>query len=203
MPPSTSTIFMHSSRVPVNPIRQNCNLCRERNLDHWDGDTLALPDTIMWAMMWRSCFMCPMDRNSHALAPLGSYLRPTLMPVLPNRDWSWPLFDCELNHQHLNGVRRLRHPLSHRWYYRCRSVPRSGDADSAPEECGSHGPSPVWNTVKFQGNWYIRTHLSQARSNWADTWSTEDSARKLHLAPQKGKENKSPGGNLVRRWHKK
>ena len=73
---------------------------RERNLDHWDSDTLAyyLDDyrghdvAIMFYAQW--------DRNSHSLAPYWDRIATTLDAGNSKSRLIMSLFDCELNQAH-------------------------------------------------------------------------------------------------------
>lgn len=199
-----------AGKAKVQPAAQSR---RERNLDHWDGDTLAYhldnyaghDVAIMFYAQW--------DRNSHSLAPLWDRIATLLDAGSSESRLIMALFDCELNHQHIE----LCTALSITHYPTLMFVGAGPYHDTDPvtgailgsKSAGQMGPSPVLNTVKFQGNWqygdaimdWIRT--MQALSNW-HTWSTEGFGKKLRsffLPRKKGVKTSLPvgvpGGNSV------
>jgi hypothetical protein len=161
---------------------------RERNLDHWDSDTLAyyLDDyrghdiAIMFYAQW--------DRNSHALAPYWDQIATKLDAGNTKSRLIMSLFDCELNVAHIELCKALNIEA----YPTILFVGSGPYHDTDPitksifgkKSTGIMGEAPVRNTVKFQGNWqytdsildWIRT--MQALSNW-HIWTTEGFGRRL------------------------
>ncbi|CAJ1961931.1 unnamed protein product [Cylindrotheca closterium] len=179
---------------------------RERNLDHWDSDTLAyyLDDyrghdvAIMFYAQW--------DHNSHALAPYWDRIATILDAGNTGSRLVMALFDCEMNNAHIELCKALNvdayptlmfvgsgpyhdtDPITKKIFGKNRSAGRMGEA-------------PVSNTVKFQGNWkygdaimdWIRT--MQALSNW-HLWTTQGFGKRLRnfLLPHKTPNNPLPVG---------
>ena len=178
---------------------------RERNLDHWDSDTLAyyLDDyrghdvAIMFYAQW--------DRNSHSLAPYWDRIATTLDAGNSKSRLIMSLFDCELNQAHST----LCTELNINAYPTLLFVGSGPYHDTDPisksifgsKSAGFMGEAPVINTVKFQGFWqygdaivdWIRT--MQALSNW-HLWSTEGFGRRLRnfLIPHKTSNKPLPVG---------
>lgn len=172
---------------------------RERNLDHWDSDTLAYyldeyqgnDVAIMFYAQW--------DRNSHALAPYWDRIATLLDAGNSGSRLIMSLFDCELNNAHT----KLCNVLGVSAYPTLMFVGSGPYHDTDPftkmlfgsKSAGIMGEAPIPNTVKFQGNWqygdaildWIRT--MQALSNW-HTWTTVGFGRRLRnflLPPKKPK----------------
>jgi len=170
---------------------------RERNLDHWDGDTLAyyLDDyrghdaAIMFYAQW--------DQNSHALAPYWDRIATLLDAGKSKSRLVMALFDCELNFAHAELCKALNVDS----YPTLMFVGSGPYHDTDPitkrifgnkKSAGIMGDAPVYNTVKFQGNWqygdaikdWIRT--MQALSNW-HLWTTQGFGKRLRnfLLPHK------------------
>jgi hypothetical protein len=178
---------------------------RERNLDHWNSDTLAYyldeypgyDVAIMFYASW--------DQNSHALAPYWDRIATLVDAGNEQSRLIMALFDCELNDAH----NQLCEALSITHYPTLMFVGSGPYHDTDPffrtlfgsRSAGRMGESPVPNTVKFQGNWqygdaildWIRT--MQALSNW-HTWSTQGFGKRLRnfLLPQKAPNPPLPVG---------
>lgn len=178
---------------------------RERNLDHWDGDTLAYyldeyrgnDVAIMFYANW--------DRNSHALAPYWDRIATVLDAGNSKSRLVMSLFDCELNAAHAE----LCSALNIEAYPTLMFVGSGPYHDTDPvtktvfgkRSAGIMGEAPVSNTVKFQGNWqygdaildWIRT--MQALSNW-HLWTTTGFGRRLRnfLLPHKTPNKPLPVG---------
>jgi hypothetical protein len=186
---------------------------RERNLDHWDGDTLAFYLDNYMGHDVAVMFYAQWDRNSHSLAPLWDRIATEFDAGSSESRLIMALFDCELNQQHIELCKALA--ITH--YPTLMFVGAGPYHDTDPvtgailgsKSAGQMGISPVWNTVRFQGNWqygdaimdWIRT--MQALSNW-HTWSTEGFGKKLRsffLPQKKGKKTSLPvgvpGGNSL------
>ena len=161
---------------------------RERNLDHWDSDTLAyyLDDyrghdvAIMFYAQW--------DRNSHSLAPYWDRIATLLDAGNSKSRLVMSLFDCELNLAHAELCKALNVDAYPTLMFVGSGPYRDTDpftkAIFGKKSAGIMGESPVSNTVKFQGNWkyaeaimdWIRT--MQALSNW-HMWTTTGFGRRL------------------------
>lgn len=162
---------------------------RERNLDHWDSDTLAIyldedypghDVAIMFYASW--------DRHSQALAPYWDRIATILDAGNSQSRLVMALFDCELNVAHA----QLCEAVGVTVYPTLLFIGSSPFYDSdvftrtifGSRAVGPFGEAPVPRTVKFQGNWqytdsvldWIRT--MQALSNW-HIWSNEGFGRKL------------------------
>jgi hypothetical protein len=180
---------------------------REGNLDHWDGDTLAFYLDNYVGVDVAVMFYAPWDRNSHSLAPLWDQIATHLDAGSSDSRLIMALFDCELNHQHIElckAVSITHYPtlmfIGAGPYHD--TDPLTGAILGASKSAGLMGRAPIWNTVKFQGNWqygdsimdWIRT--MQALSNW-HTWSTEGFGKKLRTffwPHRKGKKTSLPIG---------
>lgn len=178
---------------------------RERNLDHWDSDTLAyhldeyqgFDVAIMFYAMW--------DKNSQSLAPYWDQIATKLDAGTTRSRLVMALFDCELNvaHSELCGAVGITH------YPTLMFIGSGPYHDTDPvtkvflgkRAGGIMGEAPVPNTVKFQGNWqyidsitdWIRT--MQALSNW-HTWTTQGFGNRLRtfFLPRKGRKSALPVG---------
>lgn len=172
----------YSSQGQVQKVR------RERNLDHWDSDTLAyyldeypgFDIAVMFYAQW--------DSNSRALAPYWDKMATKLDAGNSRSRLVMALFDCELNlaHSELCKAAGITH------YPTMMFIGSGPYHDTDPitktlfgkKAAGIFGEAPVANTVKFQGNWqytdsivdWIRT--MQALSNW-HSWSTKGFGKKL------------------------
>jgi hypothetical protein len=179
---------------------------RERNLDHWDGDTLAFYLDNYVGYDVAVMFYAQWDRNSHSLAPLWDRIATEFDAGSSESRLIMALFDCELNHQHIELCKAVS--MTH--YPTLMFIGAGPYHDTDPvtgailgsKSAGLMGPSPVRNTVKFQGNWqygdaimdWIR--IMQGLSNW-HTWSTEGYGKKLRsffLPHGKGKKTSLPVG---------
>lgn len=170
---------------------------RERNLDHWDSDTLAFYLDEYQGFDVAIMFYAQWDSNSRALAPYWDRIAGTLDAGNERSRLVMALFDCELNAAHSE----LCHAVGITHYPTLMFVGSGPYHDTDPftktifgaqRSAGMMGEAPVPNTVKFQGNWnyvdsitdWIRT--MQALSNW-HTWTTEGFGRRLRnfFLPQK------------------
>ena len=161
---------------------------RERNLDHWDSDTLAYHLDNYVGHDVAVMFYAQWDRNSHALAPIWDKIATLLDAGSNDSRLVMALFDCEANVQssELCRVAGITH------YPTLMFIGSGPFHDTDPftrlifgkKAGGIMGPSPVPNTVKFQGNWqygdaiydWIRT--MQILSNW-HLWSTQGFGKRL------------------------
>ena len=169
---------------------------RERNLEHWDSDTLAYYLDEYPGYDVAILFYAQWDTHSHTLAPYWDRIATMLDAGNDSSRLIMALFDCELNEAHT----QLCTALNIEAYPTMMFVGSGPYHDTDPftkavfgkKSAGIMGESPVPNTVKFQGNWqytdsifdWIRT--MQALSNW-HTWSTEGFGKRLRnfLLPHK------------------
>jgi hypothetical protein len=170
---------------------------RERNLDHWDSNTLAYfldeypgyDAAVMFYAQW--------DSNSHSLAPYFDRIGTLLEAGTTDSRLVMALFDCEdsnANSQLCEAVGITHYPTLMFFgsgpYHDTDPITKT--LFGAKRSAGHMGNAPVPNTVKFQGNWqyadavldWIRT--MQALSNW-HTWTTKGFGRRLRnfLLPYK------------------
>jgi len=161
---------------------------RERNLDHWDSDTLAFYLDEYQGFDCAVLFYAQWDSNSRALAPYWAQTASKLEAGSSSSRLVMSLFDCELNAAHSELCRAVG--ITH--YPTMLFIGSGPYHDTDPftkaifgsKSAGIMGEAPVSNTVKFQGNWqyvdsiidWIRT--MQALSNW-HTWSTEGFGKRL------------------------
>jgi hypothetical protein len=179
---------------------------RERNLDHWDSDTLAVYLDEYQGFDVAIMFYAQWDSNSRALAPYWDRIATTLDAGNERSRLVMALFDCELNVAHSE----LCHAAGITHYPTLLFVGSGPYHDTDPltktllgaaKSAGVMGEAPVPNTVKFQGNWnyvdsitdWIRT--MQALSNW-HTWTTEGFGKRLRnfFLPQKPRNSPLPIG---------
>jgi hypothetical protein len=161
---------------------------RERNLDHWDADTLAYHLDNYVGHDVAVMFYAQWDRNSHSLAPLWDKIATLLDAGSSDSRLVMALFDCESNIQSSELCR-----LTGITHYPTLMFIGSGpfhDTDPftrlifGKKAGGIMGPAPVANTVKFQGNWqygdaiYDWIRAMQTLSNW-HLWSTQGFGKRL------------------------
>lgn len=180
---------------------QNPIVRRERNLDHWDSDTLAYYMDNYPGYDLAIMFYAQRDRNSHLLAPYWDRIATMLDAGNTESRLLMSLFDCELNVAHgqmcdamgVNAYPTLIFVGSGPYH----DTDPFSKALFGQKSAGIMGEAPVPNTVKFQGNWqygdaildWIRT--MRALSNW-HTWSTQGFGKRLRnfFLPGKNKGNK-------------
>jgi len=172
----------YSAKGEVQRVR------RERNLDHWDSDTLAFYLDEYPGFDIAIMFYAAWDGNSRALAPYWDRIATKMDAGNSNSRLVMALFDCELNMAHAE----LCHAAGITHYPTLMFIGSGPYHDADPfsraifgkRAGGMFGPAPLPNTVKFQGNWqytdsiadWIRT--MQALSNW-HLWSTKGFGKKL------------------------
>ena len=172
----------YSSKGQVQKVR------RERNLDHWDSDTLAYYLDDYPGFDIAIMFYAPWDSNSRTLAPYWDRMATQLDAGNSRSRLVMALFDCELNLAHSELCQAVG--ITH--YPTLLFVGSGPYHDTDPltktlfgkRAAGIFGEAPVPNTVKFQGNWqytdsimdWIRT--MQALSNW-HSWNTKGFGKKL------------------------
>jgi thiol-disulfide isomerase/thioredoxin len=162
---------------------------RERNLDHWDADTLAfylgvdegtgkiLPHHQYPGHDAAVMFYAQWCQNCHTLAPTWDAIATHLHAGSHQSKLIMALFDCELNQRHMKlcTIAGVQHYptlmfLGDGVYRDTDVVTRTllGKKRSA----GPAGPSPIPHSIKFQGQWqyadavldWIR--LMQGFSSW-------------------------------------
>ena len=190
----------------TSTFTQAIHVRRERNLDHWDSDTLAYYLDHYAGYDVAVMFYAQWDRNSHALAPLWDRVATHLEAGSSSSRLIMSLFDCEWNYQHAELCKALE--ITH--YPTLMFVGAGPYHDSDPitktilgtkRSTGPMGGTRLPNAVKFQGNWqygdaivdWIRT--MQALSNW-HTWTTEGFGKRLRnfFIPHKTQHEDLPVG---------
>jgi len=172
----------YSTKGQVRKVR------RERNLDHWDSDTLAYYLDEYPGYDMAVLFYAQWDSHSRTLAPYWGKIAEKMDAGTSNSNLIMALFDCELNtiHMELCQAAGITHYPTMMFigsgpYYDTDPITRTMFGKTA---AGVLGNAPIPNTVKFQGNWqytdsiedWIRT--MQALSNWHN-WSTTGLGKKL------------------------
>mmetsp|Transcript_34092 Transcript_34092/g.80241 ORF Transcript_34092/g.80241 Transcript_34092/m.80241 type:complete len:432 (+) Transcript_34092:189-1484(+) len=178
---------------------------REKNLDHWDSDTLAYYLDNYPGYDLAVMFYARWDTNSQRLAPYWNQIAAILDAGSSQSKLIMALFDCELNAAHMQMCESAG--VTH--YPTLMFIGSGPFHDKDPvtkilfgkNSVGMMGESPVPNTVKFQGNWqyydavldWIKT--MQALSRW-HTWSTDGFGKKLRtfFLPKKKKNVQLPLG---------
>ena len=189
----------------TNTFTPSVHVRRERNLDHWDSDTLAYYLDHYAGYDVAVMFYAQWDRNSHSLAPMWDRVATHLEAGSSSSRLIMSLFDCEWNNQHAELCKALE--VTH--YPTLMFVGAGPYHDADPltrsilgkRSIGPMGGTRLPNAVKFQGNWqygdaivdWIRT--MQALSNW-HTWTTNGFGKRLRnfFIPHKTQHESLPIG---------
>eukprot|EP00536_Pseudo-nitzschia_multiseries_P015146 jgi/Psemu1/217007/e_gw1.828.19.1 len=201
----TTTTHGFEAAAGKQPSEKKVAVRREKNLDHWDSDTLAYYLDNYPGYDLAVMFYARWDTNSQRLAPYWNQIAAILDAGTSQSKLIMALFDCELNSAHMQMCESAG--VTH--YPTLMFIGSGPLYDKDPitkilfgkKSVGMMGESPVPNTVKFQGNWqyydavldWIKT--MQALSRW-HTWSTEGFGKKLRtfFLPEKKKNVQLPMG---------
>ncbi|KAG7348173.1 thioredoxin [Nitzschia inconspicua] len=186
----TSTCHAYMDGKSYSTSGKTTRVKRERNVDHWNSDTLAYyldadyPGYDMAVMFYASW-----DQYSHALAPYWARIAELQQAGSKQSKLIMANFDCELNAAHTTlctavGVQAYPTMMfigSGPFYD---TDPITGLLFGKDRSAGVMGHAPVAKTVKFQGNWqmtdsildWIRTMQALSRFH---VWSTMGFGKRL------------------------